>query len=130
MEKQIQITSPRIPTIPMEQLDDGDEFFLMDVPGEGRTDDRPERPQAGTAGRKSRIKKTFGTLQPPLSGSQSSLDLSTDSETDLFVDKEEPELMHSEDESLALELSALDRRAPSGRKTSSKMPEPNSDDDF
>lgn len=70
-------------------------------------------------------------MQPPISGSQSSLDLSTDSETDdLFVDKEEPELMQSEDESLALELSGMDRVAPSGRKTSSKMPEPNSDDDF
>lgn len=74
--------------------------------------------------------KAYGGMQPPLSGSQSSLDLSTDSETDdLFIDKDEPELMHSDEESLALELS-VDRRAPSGRKTSSKVQENNSDDDF
>ncbi|KAJ8944650.1 hypothetical protein NQ314_009412 [Rhamnusium bicolor] len=75
--------------------------------------------------------KAYGGMQPPLSGgSQSSLDLSTDSdEDDLFIDKDEPELMHSDEESLALELS-VDRRAPTGRKTSSKVQENNSDDDF
>lgn len=65
-------------------------------------------------------------MQPALFGSQSSLDLSSDSD-DLFLDKDEPELMHS-DESLALELSTVDRRAPSGRLQSSKLQD--SDDDF
>lgn len=74
--------------------------------------------------------KAYGGMQPPLSGSQSSLDLSTDSESDdLFIDKDEPELMHSDEESLALELS-VDRRAASGRKTSNKVQDNNSDDDF
>ncbi|XP_050311116.1 clusterin-associated protein 1 [Anthonomus grandis grandis] len=123
LEKQLQAaTSPRVPTIPLDESD-----LLL----QGQGDHRQERPRASTAGRK----KTFGSMQPPpMSGSQSSLDLSSESETDdLFLDKEEPELMHSDDESLALELSNVDRAAPSGRKTgTSKVmpPEPNSDDDF
>lgn len=79
---------------------------------------RPERPHA------------FDGIEPaaPLSGS--SLDLSTDSETDdMFLDRDEPELQHSDDDSLGLELSTMERRAPSGRKTSSKVQD-NSDDDF
>ncbi|XP_066137561.1 clusterin-associated protein 1 isoform X2 [Euwallacea fornicatus] len=134
LEKQMQITSPRIPTIPMEKFEINDDVLEIEdnpsIPGERQEPvSRPERPRAGTAGRKSR-NKVFGAMQPPLSGSQSSLDLSTDSETDLFIDREEPELMHSEDESLALELSGLDRTPASSRKTSNKVPEPNSDDDF
>ncbi|KAF7286460.1 clusterin associated protein 1 [Rhynchophorus ferrugineus] len=132
VEKQLQATSPRIQTIPLDKFDINDEFLDIDeVPGQRPgAINRQERPRAGTGGRKSRA-KTFGSMQPPLSGSQSSLDLSSDGETDdLFLDKEEPELMPSEDESLALELSGMDRIAPSGRKTSSKVQEVNSDDDF
>ncbi|KAL1495006.1 hypothetical protein ABEB36_010497 [Hypothenemus hampei] len=128
LEKQMKLTSPRIPTIPLDKLEEGGEFLDFDIKN---VTSRPERPKAGTADRKSR-NKTFGSMQPPLSGSPSSLDLSSDSETDdLFIDKDEPELMHSEDESLALELSGLDRGAPSGRKTANnKLSEQNSDDDF
>nr|AEE61526.1 unknown [Dendroctonus ponderosae] len=130
LEKQMQITSPRVPTIPLDKFEGNDDFLEMENTEERQgAINRQERPRASTAGRKSRG-KTFGSMQPPMADSQSSLDLSSDSETDLFINKEEPELMHSEDESLALELSAIDRRAPSGRKTGSKMPEPNSDDDF
>ncbi|KAH1025179.1 hypothetical protein HUJ05_009956 [Dendroctonus ponderosae] len=126
LEKQMQITSPRVPTIPLDKFEGNDDFLEMENTEERQgAINRQERPRASTAGRKSRG-KTFGSMQPPMADSQSSLDLSSDSETDLFINKEEPELMHSEDESLALELSAIDRRAPSGRKTGSKMPEPNS----
>ena len=62
--------------------------------------------------------------------SGSSLDISSDSESDdIFADKEESELQHSDDDSLGLELSSFDKRAPSGRITSSKV-QSNSDDDF
>lgn len=83
--------------------------------------------------RTEKVPKTYGGMQPPVSGSQSSLDLSTDSESDdLFIDKDEPELIYSDEESLGLDLSTVDRRAPptaAGRKTSSKV-QSNSDDDF
>ncbi|CAG9773653.1 unnamed protein product [Ceutorhynchus assimilis] len=129
LQKQLQLTSPQVLKIPLDKFEMNDDVLGIDEPDE-RRGPRQERPRAGTAGRKSRG-RPFGSMQPPLSGSQSSLDLSSDSETDLFVDKEEPELMHSDDESLALELSGMDRVvAPSGRKTSTKVPEPNSDDDF
>lgn len=124
-EKQLQLTVPQIQTIPLEKFDEDD----MMQTDQGVLN-RQERPRASTGGRKRSEKdtKVYGSMQPPLFGSQSSLDLSTDSESDdLFIDKDEPELMHSDDESLALELS-VDRRAPSGRKT--KIPENNSDDDF
>lgn len=143
----MQITSPRVPTIPLDKFEGNDDFLEIENTEERQgAINRQERPRASTAGRsgetcfyekycvissgrKSRG-KTFGSMQPPMADSQSSLDLSSDSETDLLINKEEPELMHSEDESLALELSAMDRRAPSGRKTGNKMPDPNSDDDF
>ncbi|XP_018575207.1 clusterin-associated protein 1 homolog [Anoplophora glabripennis] len=133
IEKQLQLTSPRIETIPLEKVDEND-LFLEKDDGLERSGavNRQERPRASTGGRHRPEKgaKAYGGMQPPLSGSQSSLDLSTDSESDdLFIDKDEPELMHSDEESLALELS-VDRRAPSGRKTSSKVQENNSDDDF
>lgn len=132
LEKQLQTTSPRVQTIPLDKFDVNDDFLDIDeAPGQRPgAINRQERPRAGTGGRKSRG-KTFGSMQPPLSGSQSSLDLSSDPETDdLFLDKEEPELMHSEDESLALELSGMDRIVASGRKTNNKVQELNSDDDF
>ncbi|KAJ8942738.1 hypothetical protein NQ318_007905 [Aromia moschata] len=133
IEKQLQLTSPRLETVPMEKIDHNDLFLERDEPVEkDRTVTRQERPRASTGGRHRSEKdpKAYGSMQPPLSGSQSSLDLSTDSESDdLFIDKDEPELMHSDDDSLALELS-VDRRAPSGRKTSNKVQEMNSDDDF
>lgn len=64
--------------------------------------------------------------------SESSLDLSTDSESDdVFLDKEEPELIHSDDDSLGLEMEMtnVEKVAPSGRKTVAKM-QSHSDDDF
>lgn len=69
-------------------------------------------------------------MQPPGSASGSSLDLSTDSDSDeIFLDKEEPEMGQSDEDSLGLELSDVDKSAPSGRKTSRKIQD-NSDDDF
>ncbi|KAK9746080.1 Clusterin-associated protein-1 [Popillia japonica] len=91
---------------------------------------RQERPRARTGRMRPERPHAFDGIEPaaPLSGS--SLDLSTDSETDdMFLDRDEPELQHSDDDSLGLELSTMERRAPSGRKTSSKVQD-NSDDDF
>lgn len=67
----------------------------------------------------------------PSHSGDSSLDLSTDSDSDdLFLDKDEPELAHSDDdESLGLELSGMERHGPSGRKTGNRM-QSNSDEDF
>ncbi|KAJ8915172.1 hypothetical protein NQ315_000425 [Exocentrus adspersus] len=134
IEKQLQMTSPRVEAIPLEKTDESDLFLEKNDEALERSGavNRQERPRASTGGRHRGDKggKAYGGMQPPLSGSQSSLDLSTDSESDdLFIDKDEPELMHSDEESLALELS-VDRRAPSGRKTSNKVQENNSDDDF
>lgn len=71
-------------------------------------------------------------MQPPRSKSASSLDLSSDTESDdLFIDKDEPELMNSEEESLAFEISAMEKKAPSRIMTGIKPPaQTNSDDDF
>ncbi|GJQ72252.1 hypothetical protein Trydic_g3343 [Trypoxylus dichotomus] len=93
---------------------------------------RQERPRARTGGRmRSERPTAFGGMEPTVSLSGSSLDLSTDSETDdVFLDRDEPELQHSDDDSLGLEISTMDRRAPSGTKTSSKLQDNNSDDDF
>ena len=77
--------------------------------------------------RTSKTAKVYGGMQPPLSATPS---LSSDSETDeLFIDKDESELIHSDDESLGLELSGMDvvKRAQSSKP--SKM-NSNSDDDF
>ncbi|CAH1110084.1 unnamed protein product [Psylliodes chrysocephalus] len=132
MEKQIEIGVPQITTIPLEKMDESDIFLEkgdnMNIDRSGAVN-RHERQKAATATRNKLEKestKTQGNMQPALFGSQSSLDLSSDSD-DLFLDKDEPELMHS-DESLALELSTVDRRAPSGRLQSSKLQD--SDDDF
>ncbi|CAG9863355.1 unnamed protein product [Phyllotreta striolata] len=130
MEKQIELGLPQIPTIPLEKIDETDLFLEKNETGVDRSGatNRHERQKAATASR-SKLEDTGkapGTLQPPMFGSQSSLDLSSDSD-DLFLDKDEPELMHS-DESMTLELSSVDRRAPSGRLQSSKVQD--SDDDF
>lgn len=69
-------------------------------------------------------------MEPPNAsiGSASSLDLSTDSESEeIFLGKDDAG--QSDDDSLGLELSAMERPAPSGRKTSQRITE-NSDDDF
>ncbi|KAJ8984678.1 hypothetical protein NQ317_015769 [Molorchus minor] len=123
LEKQLQLASPRIETVSVEKVDENDLLMEKDEPVEkSRAATRQERPRASTGG--------ILNIQIYIIGSQSSLDLSTDSESDdLFLDKDEPELMHSDEESLALELS-VDREAPSGRKTSNKVVEVNSDDDF
>jgi hypothetical protein len=58
--------------------------------------------------------------------------LSSDSETDeLFIDKDESELIQSDDESLGLELSGMEmvKRAQSSKPGANKM-NSNSDDDF
>ncbi|KAL3273815.1 hypothetical protein HHI36_015243 [Cryptolaemus montrouzieri] len=134
-EKQLLITSPRVETIPFENKGDVSDILIEEEEmGQGdKIRGKQERPRAGTGGRnRSEKPRAFGEMQPPRSGSASSLDLSSDSESDdLFLDKDEPELMNSEDESLAFEMSALNRNAPSGRMTSSKAPlQTNSDDDF
>ncbi|XP_074027492.1 clusterin associated protein 1 isoform X2 [Leptinotarsa decemlineata] len=132
IEKQSQMTVPQIQTIPLESMDQKDIFIEDNEPlDRSGAVNRQERQRGATVGRNKLEKepKAYGAMQPPLLGSQSSLDLSTDSESDdSFLDKDEPELMQS-DESLALELS-VDRRAASGRKASSKVQENNSDDDF
>lgn len=64
--------------------------------------------------------------------SASSLDLSSDSESDeIFLGKDEQDgAGQSDEDSLGLELSAMEQRtAPSGRKTSQRITD-NSDDDF
>lgn len=73
----------------------------------------------------------FGGLNPLGSVSGSDGDMSTDTDTDdLLLDGDEPELpLQSDDDSLGLELSAVERNVPGGRKTSSKV-QSNSDDDF
>ncbi|KAJ3642830.1 hypothetical protein Zmor_025582 [Zophobas morio] len=130
LEKQLQMASPRIETIPLEGGEQGD-VFLETEEGEGRQGavNRQERPRASTGGRSrtSKTAKVYGGMQPPLSATPS---LSSDSETDeLFIDKDESELIHSDDESLGLELSGMDvvKRAQSSKP--SKM-NSNSDDDF
>lgn len=65
-------------------------------------------------------------------GSRSSLDLSSDSDSDdVFLDKDEPELIHSDDDSLALEMEVanLERATTAGRRTAAKV-QIHSDDDF
>lgn len=71
-------------------------------------------------------------MEPPQSGgSASSLDLSTDSESEeIFLTKDDQDDVQSDDDSLGLELSAIDRIAPSGRKTGQRINNENSDDDF
>ncbi|KAK9883785.1 hypothetical protein WA026_001980 [Henosepilachna vigintioctopunctata] len=134
-EKQLLIASPRFETIPFENKGDSHDIFIDDEEmGQGdKFRGKVARPRAGTGGRNRTEKpKAFGEMQPPRSGSASSLELSSDSESDeLFLDKDEPELINSDDDSLQLEVSSRDRRAPSGRMTSSKPPlQTNSDDDF
>lgn len=57
-------------------------------------------------------------------GSESSLDLSTDSDSDdVFLDKDEPELIQSDDDSLDFEMGMgnLERAPTTGRRTVAKM---------
>lgn len=64
--------------------------------------------------------------------SESSLDLSTDSDSDdVFLDKDEPELIQSDDDTLGfeMEMANAERAATAGRKTAVKM-QSHSDDDF
>lgn len=134
LEKQLQQAAvPPVQIIPLENFDQNDIFLEKDVePERGGAVNRQERPRASTGGRnKQKTTKGYGGLQPPLFGSQSSLDLSSDSGSgELFLDKDEPELMNSDEESLALELS-LDKRAPTRVKTANNnIQEPDSDDDF
>ncbi|KAG5879376.1 hypothetical protein JTB14_032082 [Gonioctena quinquepunctata] len=129
IEKQLQLTVPQIQTIPLESIDEKNMFIDEKEPlDRSGAVNRQERQRVTTGRNKLEQKepKAYGGMQPPL-GSQSSLDLSTDSESDdSFLDRDEPELMDP-DESLALDLS-VDRTAPSGRKASSKLQD--SDDDF
>ncbi|CAH0564610.1 unnamed protein product [Brassicogethes aeneus] len=133
IEKELLMTSPRVTKIPLDDGAQNDMFLELEPHGDPRgVEGKQERPRASTGGRhRSEKGKAYGGMHPPMSGSHSSLDLSTDSESDdLFLDKDEPELMHSDEESLAIELSGMDRKAPTGRKTSSKQLQDNSDDDF
>lgn len=130
LEKQLQMASPRIETIPLESGDQGDVFLEVEEIDRQGAVNRQERPRASTGGRArtSKTAKVYGGMQPPISATPS---LSSDSETDeLFIDKDESELIHSDDESLGLELSGMEmaKRAQSS-KPISKM-NSNSDDDF
>ncbi|CAH1376549.1 hypothetical protein MTP99_017951 [Tenebrio molitor] len=132
LEKQLQMASPRIETIPLEGGDQ-DVFLELDDNAETRQGaaNRQERPRASTGGRSrtSRTAKVYGGMQPPMSATPS---LSSDSETDeLFIDKDESELIQSDDESLGLELSGMEmvKRAQSSKPGANKM-NSNSDDDF
>lgn len=133
-EKQMMLSSPRIETIPFDDKMDPDHVFIDDdIEQDDKFQSKQKRPRAGTGGRIRNDKpKAFGEMQPPRSRSASSLDLSTDSESEeLFLDKDEPELMNSEDESLAFEVSAMEKKAPSRIMTGNKAPlQTNSDDDF
>lgn len=135
LEKQLQQAAlPQVQTIPLENFDDNDIFLETEVEQTERTGtvNRQERPRASTGGRNNQKSgKSFGGLQPLLFGSHSSLDLSSDSGSDdeLFLDKDEPELMNSDDDSLGLDLS-VDKRAPTRVKTANKKQEHDSDDDF
>ncbi|XP_028138787.1 clusterin-associated protein 1 [Diabrotica virgifera virgifera] len=138
IEKQVNLSLPHIQTIPLEKMDEDDIFLEKADPAlerNGASNRHEKQPRATTTTRPHKTTqdkestKAYGSMQPPLIGSQSSLDFSSDSESDdIFLDKDEPELMQS-DESLALELApAAERRAPSGRLASSKPQD--SDDDF
>ncbi|XP_044759301.1 clusterin-associated protein 1 homolog isoform X2 [Coccinella septempunctata] len=133
-EKQLMLSSPRIETIPFDdKIDPNHEFDDEEFEQGEKFRMKQERPRAGTGGRSRNEKpRAFGEMQPPRSRSASSLDLSSDSESDdLFLDKDEPELMNSEDESLAFEISAKEKKAPSRILTASKAAlQTNSDDDF
>ncbi|EFA05121.1 Clusterin-associated protein 1-like Protein [Tribolium castaneum] len=126
LEKQLQMVSPRIETIPLEG---GTEAFLELEESEARQ--KQERPRASTGGRTRTAKtaKAYGGMQPPMSATPS---LSSDSEDDeLFIDKDESELIQSDDESLGLELSGMEltKRVQSGKPAGNKLND-NSDDDF
>ncbi|KAB0793637.1 hypothetical protein PPYR_13257 [Photinus pyralis] len=91
---------------------------------------KQERPRARTGGRSkiSRTAKPLGTLNPL--GSASSAEESSDTDTDdLLLDGDEPELPQSDDDSLGLELSSIEKTIPQGRSSTSKT-QVNSDDDF
>lgn len=137
LEKQVQQAAvQQIQTIPLENFDQNDVFLDKEVePERVGAINRQERPRASTGGRnKQKSSKPYGGLQPPLfGGSQSSLDLSSDSGSDeLFLDKDEPELINSDEESLALDISMdkIDQRTPTRVKTANKMQDHDSDDDF
>lgn len=69
-------------------------------------------------------------MQPPLSATPS---LSSDTESDeLFIDKDESELLHSDDESLGLELSGMEmsKRIQSSKPNNNKVSTTHSDDEF
>ncbi|XP_057659923.1 clusterin-associated protein 1 isoform X1 [Diorhabda carinulata] len=107
LEKQLQITLPQIQTIPLEETDENDIFL--------EKEEEEKKTRGTTSDRR--------TQPPPLIDNRSSIDFSSDTESDdLFIDRDEPELMQSDD-SLGMEIASGDRRAPSGRLVGS-------DDDF
>ncbi|RZB41630.1 clusterin-associated protein 1 [Asbolus verrucosus] len=132
-EKQLEMASPKIETIPLEGGDQDVFLDIDDASVEQRQGalNRQERPRASTGGRSrtGKTAKVYGGMQPPMSATPS---LSSDSETDeLFIDKDESELIQSDDESLGLELSGMDmnKRAQSSKPNNNKI-NSNSDDDF
>lgn len=52
LEKQMQVTSPRVPTIPLDKFEPNDDFLAIDEAGERQgAINRQERPRASTAGK-------------------------------------------------------------------------------
>lgn len=130
-KQQLVISSQRIvQTIPLDTVESHEMLSLEETAPETKQAAlRQERPRARTGGRNrsERSSKVYGGMEPLASSIGSSL--SSDSEDDLFLDKDEPELFHSDDDSLGLDLSLIEKTAPSGRKTVNKIQD-NSDDDF
>lgn len=78
------------------------------------------------------MERPSNTLEKHEEGSESSLDLSTDSDSDdVFLDKDEPELIQSDDDTFGFEMDMgnVERAATAGRRTVAKM-QSHSDDDF
>ncbi|KAF5294390.1 hypothetical protein FQR65_LT10755 [Abscondita terminalis] len=134
LERQ-QVTTPKklIETIPSDTTDSADLIGFDEKGNDSNSDMRQERPRPRTGGRSRamRTSKPLGALNPLGSVSGSSEDVSSDTDTDdLLLDGDEPELAHSDDDSLGLELSGMEKAIPTGRKTSSSKMQNNSDDDF
>ncbi|KAF5271216.1 hypothetical protein FQA39_LY08223 [Lamprigera yunnana] len=134
LERQ-QLNTPQkiLETVPSNNNDPMDSLNFDDKATESSSDLRQERLRPRTGGRSRGVhtSKPLGTLNPLGSISASSDGASSDTDTDdLLLDGDEPELPQSDDDSLGLELSNMDKTIPTGRKTSNSKMQNNSDDDF
>ncbi|KAK4874946.1 hypothetical protein RN001_014306 [Aquatica leii] len=134
LERQ-QLSTPQrvIETVPLDTTDPADLLNFDEKSTDFNSDFRQDRPRPRTGGRSraQRTSKPIGALNPLGSVSGSSEDVSSETDTDdLLLDGDEPELAHSDDDSLGLELSSVEKVIPAGRKTSTSKMQNNSDDDF